>query len=309
MSLEDKGTGSGWRESELLRSLMPRVVETEGSNVLVGAGDDCAVVTGQDGLLLLKADSLVEEIHFRKGEEWSRVGHKAVARVMSDIAAMGGKPRELLVSLFLSSEMSPSDVDQLYDGILALCEKEKTSLVGGDITRTHGSMSISISATGVVEESMLTLRKGGKAGDAIFCSGLLGGAVQSGHHLDFYPRIELGQWLGSCGLVNCMMDISDGLAVDVQKLAKASNCAASLYVDRLPLRNGFTSEEALWEGEDYELLFSTSQPQEFERAFSAQFEGVQLHHIGELLPADDGFSPKEAFRNGWDHQGKLNLKV
>src|SRR4051812_41962553 len=188
MKLRDVG------EDRLLDQLLPKLPRNSG--VILGAGDDCAIVeSGKPGFLhVLKTDCLVEEIHFSRGTDARLIGWKALARPLSDFAAMSAVPRYALVTLIAPSRTSVLWVKQLYRGLDNAARSFDVAVVGGETSRTRGPAAISVSVTGFVEKKRWVGRGGGKAGDELFVTGCLGGSLR-GHHLRFFPRIAESRWL------------------------------------------------------------------------------------------------------------------
>ena len=263
--------------------------------VIVGPGDDCAVVGQGDLLTLLKTDAVVEGIHFLKDEDPHRVGWKAVARVLSDFAAMGGRPQELLITLALSPEVTVTWVDKIYQGMTHCLKKHGGVIVGGETTSLpKGTPAmISIAGRGSVKKSQVVTRSGGQPGDSIYVTGTLGGSIH-GKHLDFTPRIEEANWLTEHFTINAMMDLSDGLSKDLPRLVTMSKCGFRLDRASLPRSAGVSSEQALSDGEDYELLFTTSD--DIEEGWEATFSNLPLTKIGELTR-----EKTDHLDGGWDH--------
>lgn len=237
-------------------ALIARVLRGFPSNGLhTGPGDDCAVIdAGRGRLRLLKTDAIVEGIHFLPQAAAAKVGWKAVARVLSDFAAMGGRADYLMLTLALSPETPLRWVDGLYRGIKRCLENHGGVLAGGETTAVpRGSAAvISVAGEGSAARGSLVLRSGGKPGDLLAVTGRLGGSIRS-KHLNFTPRLDEGQWMGAMG-ARAMMDLSDGLAKDLPRLAKASGCGFELLTEQLPRTRGCSVEQALSDGEDYELL-------------------------------------------------------
>ena len=195
---------------------------TAGTKVVVGPGDDCAVVAGAGrGMVdLLKTDCLVEGVHYTSDAPAGQVGWKAVARVVSDFAAMGAEPRHLLITIALPPEREVTWVEKLYRGMDKCAVQFGAAIVGGETSSlppgTPGM--ISVAATGTAPRRRIVLRSGGRAGDAIFVTGRLGGSL-SGRHLKFVPRVCEALWLSDRFRILAMMDLSDGLAKDLPRLA------------------------------------------------------------------------------------------
>ena len=193
------------------------------SDVVVGPGDDCAVLKGpaQDRLLLLKTDCVVEGVHFQPDEKPTRIGWKAMMRTLSDFAAMSGLPHYAVVTLVAPAEREARWMTQLYRGLERAAGRFDVAIVGGETSSTTGPIVISISATGSVEKKRCVLRSGGKGGDILFVTGRLGGS-NKGRHLNFVPRINEARWLTKNFRIHALMDLSDGLGADLPRLARAS---------------------------------------------------------------------------------------
>ena len=271
-----------------------------GDSLRVGPGDDCAVVDpGRGPLRLLKTDAIVEGVHFLPDTPAEKVGWKAVARVLSDFAAMGGKPEHLLVTIAVNPERPVSWIDGLYRGIRNCLAKHGGILAGGETSRLPAGALISVAGEGSVERKHLVLRSTGKPGDIIAVTGKLGGSI-TGKHLSFTPRLAEAAWLVRHLLPSAMMDLSDGLAKDLPRLAAASRCGFELDPHSLPLTPGCTPQQALGDGEDYELLLAI--PQRRWKASAAArktaFPQLPLTPIGRLTPP--GKKPP-TLPGGWDH--------
>jgi thiamine-monophosphate kinase len=212
-------------------------------------GDDCAVIPSPKGRdLLLKADLSIEGVHFTRASSAEEIGARAVARSLSDIAAMGGTPLYCLLSIALAPWTDESWIDGFYRGINKLLRKTKVSLAGGDISHA-GQFVCDVMLCGSIARGKALLRSGARAGDALYVSGRLGGWRNK---RAITPRLEFGSKL--VGVATACMDISDGLALDLHRLCKASRVAAEL--DNVPLLKGATLDQALHDGEDYELLYT-----------------------------------------------------
>jgi len=279
---------------ERLVGLVPR-----DASPAAGPGDDCAVIDcGSPTLLLLKTDALVERVHFLPAAPARAVGWKAAARVVSDFAAMGGKPEHFLVTLALPPETAVAWVEDLYRGIGDCLEKFGGFLAGGETSSvpTGAAAVISIAATGSVLRERLVLRSTAKPGDALFVTGTLGGSIQ-GKHLEFTPRIRETQWLGIHFKPSAMMDLSDGLAKDLTRLAAASSCGFHIDGSSLPLTPGCTPAQALGDGEDFELLFSLEPARVSELLAAWPFPDLPLTLIGDLVKPGTG----QSLIGGWEH--------
>lgn len=275
------------------------------TKVIVGPGDDCAVAQGTSigQVLLLKTDCVISGVHFSPNEELERVGSKALARAISDIAAMGGTPLDALITLVLPPSLTIAKLDALYRGIDAMAARFDVNIAGGETSSAppphRDAFFINIALTGSVAEGKFITRSGGSPGDQLFVTGLLGGSIH-GHHLDFIPRINEGHWLAAQG-ASAMMDLSDGLAKDLPRLAAISNCAYRIDLDSLPLTPDCTVEQALNDGEDYELLvaFPPEVAATIVANWQTEFPSVPFTNIGELLTMN---SPSATpLTGGYDH--------
>jgi thiamine-monophosphate kinase len=214
-------------------------------------GDDCAVVrspTRRD--LLFTTDFSIEGVHFTRDLTAEQIGYRALARGLSDIAAMGGTPLYCLVSLALAPWTDQRWIDGFYRGVHKLLRKVKASLAGGDISHAD-QLVCDVMVCGSIARGQALLRSGARPGDVIYVSGPLGGWR---HKRVITPRLDFGRKLA--GKANSCMDISDGLALDLHRLCVASGVSAEL--DSVPLLAGATLDQALHDGEDYELLFTAA---------------------------------------------------
>lgn len=265
-----------------------------------GPGDDCAVVDEGGAMLrLLKTDALVEGVHFLKDADPEAVGWKAVARVISDFAAMGGAGDRFLVTIALPGTMEIAWIEGFYRGMGRCLARYGATLAGGETSRVpEGSAAvISVAATGSVARGMAVMRSGGKPGDGIWVTGRLGGSL-NGKHLSFEPRVVEGEWIARNLRPTAMMDLSDGLAKDLPRLAKSSGCGFRLDRAAVPVAAGCSLDQALGDGEDFELLF-TAPPDLDPDGWKGMFSGLELTRIGELVAEGQG----ESLAGGWDHFG------
>lgn len=280
-----------------LVALMPRDADP-----LAGPGDDCAVIDLGKGrpLQLLKTDAMVERVHFLATAPPRKIGWKAIARVTSDFAAMGGMPDRFLITLALPADWPVGFVESIYRGMADCLKAFGGTLAGGETTRVpEGSAAmISIAATGLVDRKHLVLRCGGRPGDLILVTGKLGGSI-TGKHLSFTPRQAESQWLVHHAKPSAMMDLSDGLAKDLPRLAKASDCGFQIDSNKIPKTRGCTLEQALGDGEDFELLLTLSPKKwpQLSAKWNAAFPKLPLTVIGQLT----GSTGKQAaLTGGWD---------
>ncbi len=269
-------------------------------DVKAGPGDDCAVVAapGQDQLLLLKTDCVVENVHFLPNDKPSAIGWKAMARPLSDFAAMAGQPRFALVTLILPGERSVRWTHEIYGGLERAAARFDVAIVGGETSQIKGPAVISVSALGTVEKERWVSRRGGRDGDLLFVTGRLGGSRRR-KHFRFIPRIEEARWLTAHFSIHAMMDLSDGLGADLPRLARASRLGFVIEEKKLPRTRGSSISEALNDGEDYELLLAVS-PHEapaLEKSWPQKFPRLPLTCIGRL---GKGGNPKQ-FGDGYIH--------
>ncbi len=254
-------------ERDLIARLLPTLPRNE--SVIIAAGDDCAVLDlGVPGrYALFKTDAVVEGVHFAADTPPEKIGRKALARCLSDIAAMAGEAGSALVTIGLPRNYDPARVEAVYRGMNALAAENGVAIVGGETTTNPGQMLISIALLGMVDQRRVMLRSGAKAGDAIFVTGMLGGSIH-GKHLDFEPRLAEARWLANEFPIHAMIDLSDGLASDLRHILHASNVGAELLASAIPVsREAKLSARAessakppllaaLTDGEDFELLFT-----------------------------------------------------
>lgn len=282
-------------ENAILKRLLRQLPGNE--SLLTGPGDDCAVVSrNEDWDTLLKTDVVVEGLHFTPDTEPERIGRKALARAVSDIAAMGGLPEHALITLLCHPSRPMSLLEGIYRGMSELARRFGISLAGGETSGLpYDGLVINVALTGRVEHGRAILRSGGKPGDEIFVSGVLGGSFPSGWHLDFEPRVKLARGLLEAGIrPSAMMDLSDGLGTDLPRLAAASNCGFDIDENSLPCRPGFSPADAVSHGEDYELLL-TLPPGAVQKLANSPF-AKDLHNIGRLTPFATA-----ALASGWQH--------
>jgi thiamine-monophosphate kinase len=276
------------------------------SRVKIGPGDDCAVVKFGKRWQLLKTDCIVESIHFSKESPATWVGWKALCRAISDVAAMGGRPMDALVTIAVAPQVRLRWLRGVYSGLRKAAQRYDVNLVGGETSRSPGPAFISVALTGIVEKRRALLRSGGKPGDFLYVTGQLGGSIR-GKHLRFEPRLAEALWLADHFAINAMIDLSDGLGSDLPRLAKASSTGFEIDRERLPLSKGCSIEQAISDGEDYELLFAV--PPEMvpalEERWNKKFPALVLTQIGRLTEPNlqelsaSGFD--QFTESGYDH--------
>lgn len=265
------------------------------SRVLVGPGDDAAVVRWPSGVpCLITTDMLLQGSCFLLENTDPRlVGRKALAVNLSDIAAMAGKPVAAVVSLALPRGGGRRLAEELFEGLSQLAAEFDTAIVGGDTNAWNGPLAINVTVVGEPTGSGPVRRSGAEPGDWIMATGEFGGSIL-GKHLAFTPRVREAQRLHELVRVKAMIDVSDGLSADLHHLCEESGCGATLEESLIPISAAARAmqdkksplEHALSDGEDFELLFAVC-PAEGQRLLQeqplAEF-GVLLHRLGEFVP-------------------------
>jgi thiamine-monophosphate kinase len=276
--------------------------------IVFGIGDDCAILrprANED--LVFTSDFVLEGRHFTLDTHRpSDIGHKALARSLSDLAAMGSRPVFCLVSLAMPAKLGREWVQRFYKGLLALCTKYKLTLMGGDLAH-FDKVVVDVICCGCVRHGKAILRSGAKPGDGIYVTGALGAsahglATHKGsawrRHVRPEPRIATGLALQRVG-VSAAMDVSDGLSLDLRRLCLESNVSAELDGD-LPIAPGATLEQALHGGEDYELLFTA-----WSRAkIPKQIDSLPITRVGTITSGRPGyirFDGRQLKPEGFDH--------
>ena len=270
-------------EDRLLEQLLARF--SLNSAVVLGPGDDCAVVETRDrgNVLVLKTDCVVEGVHFLQGTSAWDVGWKAMMRPLSDFAATSALPQFALITLMAPEQTKVAWVKELYRGLRRAAKQFEISIVGGETSSTSGPIAVSTSVAGFVERDRWVSRGGGKAGDDLFVTGRLGGALKQ-KHLQFIPRIVESRWLTENFSIHAMMDLSDGLGTDLPRLARASKVGFKIEMKKLPRTRGAKINDAISEGEDYELLFAISRRDRsrLQQRWAKKFPNLPLTRIGSL---------------------------
>ena len=286
-------------EFELIARLI-RALPTNDS-VVVGAGDDCAVLDLGAGerRLLFKTDAVVEGVHFTHETPPEKIGHKALARCLSDVAAMAGTPTAALITIGLPKNFDPEFVERIYGGLNALAERHGVAIVGGETTTNPERILISIALVGFVPRGRVLLRSGAKVRDAIFVTGELGGSL-AGRHLEFDPRLTEARWLAENFSIHALIDLSDGLAGDLRHLLKASGVGAELLKPAIPVsraarlaaKSGDAAKPALvaalTDGEDFELLFTVASKDAVSLLdkWKQNFPKLKLSCIGKIVAGE-----------------------
>ncbi|QDT26883.1 thiamine-phosphate kinase [Gimesia panareensis] len=283
---------------------------------LLSIGDDTAVVPPQPGReLLLATDMLMEGTHFTFPPATPELaGRKALAVNLSDIAAMAGEPHSALVSLALPRSRGADFAKAVMQGLIDLAKEYRTEVIGGDTNSWEGPLVINVALLGTAPQTKSIMRSSAHAGDWIFVTGELGGSLAS-HHLTFTPRVREAAILKETVSLHAMIDISDGLASDLQHILTESGMGAVIRSQQIPISQRVSSElsaaerlqKAVSDGEDFELLFTVS-PEEGQRLLEQNPLAIPLTHLGEITSEEGAFLEKEdgslipLERTGWQHQ-------
>jgi thiamine-monophosphate kinase len=247
-----------------------------------GIGDDCAVLPAARGPQLITVDPVIFGRHFDAAVPPRAVGAKLLKRNLSDLAAMGGCPSAAVLALTLDPRTSLPWLEQFYRGLATCARRYRVPIVGGDIAQADGVLAASLTLLGAAAGPRVVTRTGARIGDSIYVTGLLGRSLASGHHFAFHPRLAEGAWLAGRPEVRAMMDISDGLAKDLDALTPP-HAKPVLEPGALPLRRGADLRAALTDGEDYELVFALAAHTDaaaFARAWHRRFPRTRLTNIG-----------------------------
>jgi thiamine-monophosphate kinase len=272
-----------------------------------GIGDDCAVLPISRAPQLITIDPVIYREHFNDLIPPHAAGEKLFKRNLSDIAAMGGRPRAAVVALALDRRVKLEWLEQFYRGLAAVSRRHRVPLVGGDIAHHRGGIVATLTLVGEAASKRVVTRTGARVGDSIWVTGALGNSLRSGHHWKFTPRLAEGQWLARQRGVHAMIDISDGLAKDLRALTPRGSMPA-LIPDAVPRRTGATLATALGEGEDYELVFALDSRvarEKFARTWRKKFPRTHLSCLGHFVRA--GTLPVGAF-NLADYRGFEHLR-
>ena len=285
------------------------------ARVPVGPGDDAAVLARPDGQLLVTVDMLMDGTDFRLSEVGPRrAGRKAMAVNLSDVAAMAGVPTAAVVSVALPRSLGRESATELYFGLREVADKFGVPVVGGDTNGWDGALVISVTVLGEATPRGPVLRSGAKPHDWVFVTGPLGGSIL-GRHLDFTPRVREALELHAAADLHAMIDVSDGLAADLNHVLEESRCGAVLVAESVPVSaaaaelsrtSGKTPlQHALGDGEDFELVFTVS-PADGERLLKHQpVSGLTLVKIGECVESglwiEEGGRRRPLEPTGWVH--------
>ncbi len=275
--------------------------------VAVGIGDDAAVLSVDKGKkLVVSTDVIVENVDFKiKALSPEKIGRKALAVNLSDLAAMGASPTAFVISIGKPPYITVSWLKRFYNGLLALAKQYNVACIGGDFSRSKEFFA-SVTILGEVSPDQVVTRSGAMAGDWLAVTGALGGSILK-HHNDFTPRIREGLFLAKHITPISMIDISDGLVQDLTHILKASKVGAVLDLHKIPVsrdakkisrgKEAKALTRALSDGEDFELLLAVPPRQKrmLEKIWKKQFPKVPLSWVGKI----EGKNPKIFWcRNG-----------
>ena len=324
-----------FKEKNLIAHIRRLAVPSAIKAVTQGVGDDCAILRPAPGSeLLVTTDLCIENVHFRR--VWhpaASVGHRCLTRGLSDIAAMGGAPLACFLSLGLpkagisqagatQKEITQKWVNQFLQGLITLARRHKVQLAGGDISSAR-QITADIVVIGQAPAGKAILRSGACPGDRIYVTGTLGGSAailkqlyagkpikptRSSAHFYPVPRLKVGTWLRK--RATAMIDLSDGLSVDLAHICQESRVSALITASRIPVAKGADLELALHGGEDYELLFTAPK----RTKLPSWIAGVRITEIGEIRSRADYSSAIQILgqngkvrplaQRGWEHFSK-----
>jgi len=279
-------------EFDLIRWIRRQIAPAP--NVPVGIGDDAAALgLPPDTATLVTTDMLIDDIHFRFREVAPRrIGRKAVARCLSDIAAMAGDAHAIVVALAAPKHTSVSALQEIIRGMIDAAHEFNVHIVGGDIAVGNLPLTITVTAVGAAKPGHIPLRSAARPNDVLLVTGELGGS-RLGRHLDFTPRLAEARWLNEQIDLHAMIDISDGLAADANHIAAESGVGIELWEDSIPISpdavraaqssGAIPLHHALHDGEDYELLFTTT-AREAEHLLHRNDLPLRISCIGDIVP-------------------------
>jgi thiamine-monophosphate kinase len=299
------------REFELLQQIYQSNARLPG-NVTIAPGDDMGAITIHDGQVLAAVDQLIDQVHVDlRNTSLQLVGRKAVTRNLSDIAAMAAKPLACLATAALPRDFGDARCDELFTAMRDTAAEYNCPLIGGDVSIWDGPLHLTVTVLATPDGVEPVLRIGAKAGDVICVTGQLGKSYPTGHHLNFEPRLTIARALASYPATrpHCMIDLSDGLARDLGHLCEMSNVSAVIDECKLPCRDNATWQQAVGDGEDYELLFAMDHAA-IGSPGGWDILGVPVTVIGRMVPCSD--KPSVTIRlsdgkqldladKGWEH--------
>ncbi len=266
-------------EIDWIKTLKLKVKKSK--EVLVGIGDDCAVVNFKKGNYLLKSDLFIEGTHFKRSDiSLKDISMRAIARVISDFAACGGLPLYIGISLGVPSKFSKKQLNELLKGVLMMSKRYSFSLIGGDTSRSN---KLFFDVWGIGRAKKYILRSSAKIGDYIFVSGRIG---EKKFNRPFEPRLKESQYLVNNFKVNSMIDITDGFVIDLHRIIEESKKGAIIFKEALPLSSGLND---LYRGEDYELLFTIDKSEKNISKLKSKF-----YYVGKITSLKQGLRIKDA---------------
>jgi len=303
-------------ERELIGYIRSLAAEQELPWLEVGVGDDAAAVSlPGGGRVLFTTDMLIEGVHFLPDTGWDLIGYKAVARTLSDLAAMAAFPCCMLAAVDFGNRRNDAECRHIVRALWRAAMEFHCPLVGGDVAASGRGLSITLTAVGLPGPAGVITRAGGRPGDSVCVTGELGGSLL-GRHLTFSPRIEEALQLVREVEVHAMIDVSDGLSTDLMHLTGATGCGVVVEADCIPVSPDARAQAeqsgkpALWhalnDGEDYELIFSAG-PEDAQALARKGLGEARVSVIGTLtegpeavLVMPDG-SRRELRSEGWEH--------
>lgn len=279
----------------------------------MGIGDDGALLpAGKQGVYVMVQDAIVADVDFDKKLSAQNIGRKALAVNLSDLAAMGASPQGYFVTLGLPERTKKRYVQELYRGMFKLAKPYKMACLGGDMSRSK-HIWLSVTAVGCAKRKEVVTRSGAKVGDLIAVTGSLGGSLKS-HHYQFKPRVEEGVFLAKGGWANAMMDLSDGLHLDLGRLLRASGKGGVIDLSTLPPSKACVKspskhrmKKMLSDGEDFELLFTVPAKKKAHlgRAWKKHFPRTALSWVGKVQAKGSGFN----YVSGQDNVSMTSLQL
>ena len=305
-------------ERDLIRWLTSRIPSHP--RLLVGLGDDAAIVRLPDeSHLVATTDMLMEGVDFLLAKhDPRRIGRKALAVNLSDLAAMAAEPVAALVALALPRQGGEALAKELYEGILPLAAEFDCPIAGGDTNSWDGPLVVSITAFGAAPQQRRWRRSGARPGDAILVTGSFGGSIL-GKQFDFRPRVREALWLADHAEIHAAIDVSDGLSLDLSRICEASGCGAAVSLGNIPIAKaavelaaqqpgGLTPlEHALGDGEDFELILAVP-PEQAKSLVQSPPPGISLTEIGRFIEPPGLFAVGDDLRmqplevRGYEHR-------
>ena len=266
--------------------------ERKRAGTVIGIGDDAAVIETSRNYLLITTDAFIENVHFkRKGLSFFSLGQKVMIANISDIAAMGGWPTHALVTAGLPDDLPVEQVKRLYKGINNIAKENKIDIIGGDTVASPKEVVISITLLGEVEKEFLLTRSGAKTGDLICVTGKFGGPAAMNYRLPFTVNrlpFKEARIIAKSKVATAMIDSSDGLVRSVLEICKMSKTGARIFENKVPIVKGANLSQALYGGEEYELVFTVPHNKLTKLK-------VEATVVGEIAPANKGVKLIDAY--------------